>query len=76
MQAKRIVSENDGVFTFLGKQLDQKMVKCCNEKLCGRAISLIGGFSWLLWLISGKPAENLSVGKTKSYWTNNNALGR
>jgi len=47
------------------------MVKCCNEKLCGRAISLIDGFIWLFWLISGKQAEKLSVGKAKSYWTIN-----
>jgi hypothetical protein len=49
----------------------KKTVKCCNEKLCGRTISLIDSFSWLLSFVSGKQAENLSVGKTKNYWTNN-----
>lgn len=38
MEAKRIASENDGVFTFLVQRLDQKRVTCCNEKLCGRTI--------------------------------------
>src|SRR5438874_2585622 len=47
-------------------------VKRCNEKLWVRTFSLIDGLSWLSWLISGKQAENLSVGKTKSYRTNNN----
>src|SRR6266705_6402534 len=46
-------------------------VKRCNEKLWVRTFSLIDGLSWLSWLISGKQAENLSVGKTKSYRTNN-----
>src|SRR6266487_4480766 len=46
-------------------------VKRCNEKLWVRTFSLIDGLSWLLWRISGKRAENLSVGKTKSYRTNN-----
>src|SRR6266516_4161150 len=46
-------------------------VKRCNEKLWVRTFSLIDGLSWLLWRISGKRAENLSVGKTKSCRTNN-----
>ncbi len=46
-------------------------VKRCNEKLWVRTFSLIDGLSRLSWLISGKQAENLSVGKTKSYRTNN-----
>jgi hypothetical protein len=71
LEAKRIASENDGVGTNLVRRLDQKTVTCCNEKLCGRTISLIDSFSWLLSFVSGKQAENLSVGKTKSYSTIN-----
>ena len=63
LEAKRIASENDGVGTHLVRRLDQKTVKCCNEKLCGRTISLIDSFSWLLSFVS--------VGKTKSYSTIN-----
>jgi hypothetical protein len=33
MAAKRIVSENDGISTFLDWMLALKRVKCCNEKL-------------------------------------------
>ena len=58
LEAKRIASENDGVGTNLVRRLDQKTVKCCNEKLCGRTISLIDSFSWLLSFVSGKQAAD------------------
>jgi hypothetical protein len=51
-----------------------KMVKCCQEKLYGRARGAMQSFCWLYRLISGKQAKNLSVGKTKSYGKNNTLL--
>jgi hypothetical protein len=38
MEAKRIVSENDGISTFLNWMMALKRVKCGNEKLCVGAI--------------------------------------
>jgi hypothetical protein len=37
-----------------------KRVTCCNEKLCDRNDSPRDSFRWLISLISGKQAENLS----------------
>jgi hypothetical protein len=44
--------------------------KCSYEIFCGGIVSLRDSFSWLLCLAFGKQVEKLSVGKAKSYWTN------
>jgi hypothetical protein len=54
-----------GSLYFSGLILTLKRVKCCNEKLWARTISLIESLSYLLWLISSKQARNYMSRKSE-----------
>jgi hypothetical protein len=59
------------VFSLFSSGIQNKNGQMLRRKVMWQGYFTINGFSWLLWLISDKQAENLSVGKAKSYQTIN-----
>ncbi len=64
-------SETEAMCPFSGKPLDTTMVIMLHRKVMWQDQSTPPGANPLQRLTYSKYVENLSVGKTKSYWTNN-----
>lgn len=70
---KNYGSEIEAMCPFSGKPLDTTMVIMLHRKVMWQDQSTPPGANPLNRLTHSKQAENLSVGKTKNYGTNNNA---
>src|SRR6266446_2019435 len=65
-------SQTEAMCLFSGKPLDTTMVIMLHRNVMWQDQSTPPGANPLQRLTYSKYVENLSVGKTKSYWTNNN----
>jgi len=71
---KGYVAETDAIFPFSGKPLATKNGPMLQRKVIWQDQPNANGANLLNRLTYSQQAENLSVGKTKSYWTNNTKM--